>query len=153
MHNRRTSRFLLYDAHCIVCSHLATIIQDFVAGKLEPISIYSPEAHRLLNWVYPQGWSHQPYLITVRDGRPCSATGLKMAWRLAVLLGIRKGWEVYTLVRQNGINVPTLSRSPLSGRRRFLENSALFAGGTFLLLYGALNLILLFCFQYTDSMC
>ncbi|MEM8533768.1 MAG: hypothetical protein AAGF95_23190 [Chloroflexota bacterium] len=107
----------------------------------------------MLNRVYPQGWLHQPYLITVRDGQAGAATGWKMVWQLVLLLGVRKGWEVYTLVRQNGINVPTSFRSPMSRRRRFLKDSTLFASGTFLLLCYALSLVFLLCFQYPDSRC
>lgn len=130
---KSTARFLVYDAQCATCSQLATTIHNLVAGKLEPISIYSPEAHALLDQVYPQGWSHQPYLVTVTDAKTSAITGLKMVLQLGTLLGVRKGWEVYTLARQHDVNLHTLSRQPVPSRRRFLKNSALFAGGAFLL--------------------
>ena len=56
--------YLLYDAHCPICSHLAGDIQQESSDRIEILPLSSSKAHQLLTLAYPKGYSHQPYLIT-----------------------------------------------------------------------------------------
>lgn len=122
-------RYLLFDAGCAVCHQLAQAIEEAAAGKLEALSIRDPQAREWLDRAYPDGWAHQPYLVTVDGDRVQASAGMGMALRLGRLLGPRQGWRVWNLARQSGIPLSlgvgaTGEQSAFApGRRTFLKTA------------------------------
>ena len=123
-------RYLLFDAGCSVCNQLAHAIEEAAAGKLQALSIRSPQAREWLDQVYPAGWEHQPYLVTVEGERVRAYAGTGMALRLGWLLGPRQAWRVWNLVRQYGVGWPA-SEEFSAERRGFLKRAAVFVAGLF----------------------
>ena len=124
-------RYLIFDSYCSACSSLAHTIEEVAAGKLKAVSIASEQAKGMLEQVFPNGWEHQPYFVTVKQDKVSVSTGYKMALQLGMLLGFKKGWQVYNLAKQYGVKIPSGGQSFSSGKRKFLRNAAIFAGTLF----------------------
>lgn len=123
-------RYLLFDAGCAVCHQLAHAIEEAAAGKLKALSIRDSQAREWLEQAYPESWTHQPYLVVVDGGQVRAYAGLSMALRLGRLLGPRKAWRVWSLVRQYEVGLPA-SGEYSAERRGFLKRAALFVGSLF----------------------
>jgi len=99
-------RYLLFDGGCAVCNQIAQAIEEAASGKLQVVSLRDPQAVQWLEQVYPEGWAHQPYLVTVDGDRVQAYAGPGMAMRLGWLLGPRKAWRVWSLARRYGVMLP-----------------------------------------------
>ncbi|MBA2682844.1 MAG: hypothetical protein H0U76_31180 [Ktedonobacteraceae bacterium] len=132
-------RYLLFDAGCSVCSSLAAAIEQEAAGKLKVLNLRSEDAKQLLEQVFPNGWQHQPYLVTVRPSGVIATTGLKMAVGLGQLIGPQKGWRIYRIAKQGRLALPDATSNLLTQRRQFLKRSGLFAGALFFSRFGSLG--------------
>lgn len=120
-------RYLVYDGGCSVCNNLATAIQEAAGAKLTAISIREDSTRALLDRVYPQGWSHAPYLISAENDRVRAWSGAHAAARLGLLLGPRKACRIWSLAWRHGVS-PLMSTSPTSppsaSRRHLLKLGA-----------------------------
>ena len=103
-----TERYLLFDAGCFACSSLAAIIEEVSSGELKTLPLDSVEAEKFLRQAFPRGWKHQPYLATVKQGVLVVSAKLRMTLALGLLLGPKKGWEVYKLARAFDVPLPYL---------------------------------------------
>ena len=124
-------RYLIFDSYCSACSSLAHTIEELAAGKLKAVSIASEQAKGILDQVFPNGWEHQPYFVTVKQDKISVSTGYKIALQLAMLLGFKKGLQVYNLAKQYGVKIPFGRKSFSSGKRKFIRNAAIFTGTLF----------------------
>ncbi|MDM9584247.1 hypothetical protein [Nostoc sp. GT001] len=124
-------RYLIFDSYCSSCSSLAHTIEKVAEGKLKTLSIASEEAKGILEQVFPNGWEHQPYFVTVKQDKVSVSTGYKMALQLGMLLGFKKGWQVYNLAKRYGVKIPSGRQKFSSGKRKFLRNAGIFAGTLF----------------------
>lgn len=118
--------YLIFDSHCPICCNLAQAIEEGASGKLKAISIYGPEARELLQTAYPEGWDHQPYLLTVENSSVKAAAGIAMALRLALLLGPRNAWRIWQLSQQYGVSLTRRGIEFSPERRGFLRQVAWF---------------------------
>ncbi len=119
--------YLLFDSHCPKCSQLAAAIEEAAAGKVQTLSLYEEQAQKFLGAVYPEGWQHVPYLVTVDQGRVKAWTDTQLALRLGWLLGPRKAVQIWRQARQLGA-LPSTWDNPVSNtisRRRFLAGGVL----------------------------
>lgn len=62
--SERTEPVLLYDAKCDLCKNLALEVRSFARKPIRLVALSDPEASRMLSEFYPNGWSHDFYLIT-----------------------------------------------------------------------------------------
>lgn len=125
--------YLIFDSDCPICCNLAQAIEEGASGKLKAISIYGPEARELLQTVYPNGWGHQPYLLTVENSSVKAAAGIAMALRLGLLLGPQKALQIWKLAQKYGVNITSRGVELSRERRGFLKQiGLLFAGLLFL---------------------
>lgn len=125
-------RYLIFDSGCFACNSLARNIEEAAAEKLNIIGIASEQAKELLDQVFPNGWKkYQPYLVSVKKGKVSVLTGYKMALQLGMLLGLRKGWQVYSLAKQYRVKIISGRELYSSGKRKFLRNSMIFGGALF----------------------
>lgn len=116
-----TKRYLVFDAGCSTCTELSQAIHKAASGKLEIISIHDQQAQGLLDQAYPDGWGFRPYLVELESDKAAASTGIIMALRLGLLLGLRQAWHVWKLARQHGA-VAIAKSSPISlGRRTLLK--------------------------------
>jgi len=123
-------RYLLFDAGCSICNQLARAIEEAAGGKLEAVSLREQRAMKWLDQVYPAGWEHQPYLVTVEGERVQAYAGTGMALQLGWLLGPRQGWRVWSLARRYGVVLPAGGEFSAE-RRGFLKRAGLFVAGLF----------------------
>lgn len=122
-------QYLVFDSGCFTCSSFAATVEREARGKLKAIGIDSEMARTLLKRAFPNGWDHQPYLLTVRGSVVTASTGPKMMIGLGHLLGPRKGWYIYALAREAGIRPPVKASSNALGRRSFLQKAAALGAG------------------------
>ncbi|HEX9492792.1 MAG TPA: hypothetical protein VGA33_05990, partial [Thermoanaerobaculia bacterium] len=54
---------LLYDAKCQICRNLALKLQYNARKPVEIIALSDPEAAKMLERFYPDGWKHDFYLV------------------------------------------------------------------------------------------
>lgn len=54
---------LLYDAKCQICRNLALKVQTHARKPLSIVALSDPEASRMLEKFYPDGWDHNFYLL------------------------------------------------------------------------------------------
>jgi hypothetical protein len=124
------SRYLIFDESCSTCAHIAAVTQTLSKGKLQAVSIYSATANELLDTVYPQGWSHMPYLVTVSQGGVTAVTGVRMLMQLAYLIGPERVWRLWNAAKEDQITLFPRIRILSSPRRRFLKFGAISAALT-----------------------
>jgi hypothetical protein len=74
---------LLYDAKCPICRNLALKVRTHARKPLEIVALSDPEASRMLKPFYPQGWTHEFYLL---ENESCRK-GLAAIPKLVGLLG------------------------------------------------------------------
>ena len=84
-------RYLLFDAGCSVCHHLAHAIEEAAAGKLKARSIRDPQVREWLDRAYPAGWEHQPYLVTGGGGGGGGVRGHREGVAAGVAAGAAPG--------------------------------------------------------------
>ncbi|HYF65016.1 MAG TPA: twin-arginine translocation signal domain-containing protein [Herpetosiphonaceae bacterium] len=131
--------YLVFDATCSVCTHLAEEIEENTNSKLSIISIHGCEAKAMLDNVFPNGWDFAPYLICERPKGLQAWKGWGATIRLGRLLGPIGAVKVWKLARQ--YNVPLVIDSPkpppgvAMSRRRFLK-----LGGAAAAVMGAMGL-------------
>lgn len=94
-----TRRYLIFNADCPTCNSLASVIATLADGKIQTMKLDSPEAKELLDQAFPRGWTQQPYLATVKNGRVSVATRYGIVVRLGLLLGPKKSWQAYRVAR------------------------------------------------------
>jgi hypothetical protein len=118
-------RYLLFDAQCSVCRELAAVIQDQAMGKLQALSLCSPQARDMLAQAFPNGWAQAPYLVTVKGERVQAWKGIGLALRLAWLLGTRKAWNLSKLVAaMRSVPAKPDQEFHWATRRQFMKASA-----------------------------
>jgi hypothetical protein len=124
-------RYLIFDSGCSICSSLARNIEEAADKKLSIVGIASRQAKELLDQVFPNGWKHQPYLVSVKKDKVSALTGYRMALQLGVLLGPTRGLQAYSLAKQYGVKITSGGGSFSSGKRKFLKDSVIFGGALF----------------------
>jgi predicted DCC family thiol-disulfide oxidoreductase YuxK len=90
---------LVFDSQCDLCTELAQRLVEQSEGNVEPLSIRDPRAVRLLDLARPSGWTAQPYLVTLREGRPYAVAGWRLAVRTIRLIGLRGSWSLLRSMR------------------------------------------------------
>lgn len=76
---------LVYDSKCGICRNLAQKFHVLSDRRIEIQPLSSPEAHRVLAEFYPDGWTHDFYVV--RDGK--CRKGVRALPRLAKGVGVR----------------------------------------------------------------
>ena len=118
------SWYLLFDGNCSGCRKLATTVKGS-STQVETISIHSTQAMDLLNRLYPNGWKHIPYLLSVEQDKVRAWTGIGLAIRLVQVIGFQGALQVWTGLRKNKTSLLTVTERPLIDgmRRRILKTS------------------------------
>lgn len=117
--------YLLYDGGCGTCTSLAAAIEIAAANKLRAADIRGSEAGAWLEEAYGDTWAYQPYLVTASRGGVRASYGVQMALQLGWLLGPRKAWHVWKIVRARGVAL-RLQRASSGGiARRVLLKTGL----------------------------
>jgi predicted DCC family thiol-disulfide oxidoreductase YuxK len=131
--------YLVFDAHCSVCTHLAEEIEQGTNHKLSIISIHGSEAKALLDQVFPSGWDFAPYLVCERPQGVQAWKGWGATIRLGRLLGPINALKVWKLAREYNVPLVIDSGKPdpnaAMSRRRFLK-----LGGTTAAVLAAMGL-------------
>jgi hypothetical protein len=113
----------LYLIYCDVSSEtnsLAFEIEAAADGKINAINITSKKANELLYQVFPNGWKYHPYLVKVNQDIIAASTGYEMFVQLKGLLGLQKGWQVYSIAQRYGVKLQNRVRK--FPRRRGFRN-------------------------------
>lgn len=77
---------LLYDAKCGLCKSLALEVRSYARKPIELVALSDPEASRILSEFYPDGWSHDFYVV--EDGT--CRKGARALPKLARIVGARR---------------------------------------------------------------
>lgn len=77
---------LLYDAKCQICRNLALKVQTHARKPLAIVALTDPEASRMLEKFYPDGWDHDFYLL---ENGSCRK-GISAVPKLVRTLGAKK---------------------------------------------------------------
>jgi hypothetical protein len=83
--NELNEPVLIYDARCGLCSRLAHKLRRSDSTEVEIVALSSPKASRILDEFYPDGWSHDFYLVN--DG--ACRKGARAIPAIAKIAGIR----------------------------------------------------------------
>lgn len=82
----RSNPILLYDAKCELCKGLALEVRSFARKPIELVALSDPEANRILSEFYPEGWSHDFYVV----GNGTCRKGARALPKLARIVGVRR---------------------------------------------------------------
>lgn len=117
-------RYIVFDADCSTCTRLAKEIEEASDGMVETLSIYDWRAKALLNRAYPQGWTHTPYFVVVKQGKVHAWRGLGLAFQLVKLIGPVRAWRIWRLGRSEGVVLPPRTDATFTSftRRQFLKS-------------------------------
>jgi predicted DCC family thiol-disulfide oxidoreductase YuxK len=77
---------LLYDAKCQICRNLALKLQYNARRPIDITALSDPEAAKMLERFYPDGWKHDFYLIQNGSCRK----GLSALPKLTSIVGARR---------------------------------------------------------------
>lgn len=121
-------RYLLFDAGCAICSRMAQELDEVSNGWFTARSLRDEDMQALLRNARPD-WKWEPTLLEVKGTRIRVYTGLKMRSRVATGVGVRRAWQMAKIVY--GRQTTGVRDTVPSARRKFLQNSTLFAGVVF----------------------
>lgn len=105
MQRNTITQYLLFDANCAKCTHIADFVYKISDKGIITLSIHSKEAIALLDQAYPNGWQYAPYLVQVDHQNNIRAkTGARATLQLSKQLGLRKSWATWNFFRKQGVS-------------------------------------------------
>lgn len=127
MKNASTRLILGFDAGCMACSKIADDVAAATGGKLEVISLSSPEmvAWRVAALGADAPWT--PTLVQLNPGGDVTArTGVAMGFALTGQLGLKGSWRILQKLGSLRQRSAENNRGPESGvsRNVFLQSAA-----------------------------
>lgn len=94
--------YLLFDSSCALCNDVAGSVEKESGGTLQGMSLYAPEAKRMLDQARPN-WKFEPTLLEVEGDKVRAYTGMAMRARMVTFLNPLQLLKIARLVQQAGV--------------------------------------------------